>query len=331
MKKIVSFLSLFFVVTIFTACGGSSVSKGKTLVDVNGRKITEGDLEFLGTLNPNIAAQLSTPFGKKQILDNLVEQEILYQAAKKEGLDHNRDVQAKIDLYKKVIMAQSFVETSMEKEAKEYYDKNQKEFEKLRLSDIVIRYATPEEMKAAKKAGNPNAPKHSEQEALKLANQVYDKIKGGENFADAAKQFSEDPQTKESGGDLGFVSKEDPKITRRGLSPLLEKAFAMKVSELAGPIKTADGYHIITVTAPAEQAPFEEVKMQIAFKIRGDAKNKILATLKEKSKIVFAEGLQSETSPHVDPQSPPMPGAGAPPASEAPHAHPHGEGDGQKH
>ena len=314
---------LIFGLCIFTACGGSSVSKGKTLVDVDGRKITEGDLEFLGSLNPNIAAQLSTPFGQKQILDNLVEQEILYQAAKKEGLDHYKEVQAKIDLYKKVIMAQAFVENSMEKQAQEYYDKNQKEFERLRLSDIVIRYASPEEMRAAKKAKNPNAPKRMEQEALKLANQIYDKIKAGETFADAAKQYSEDPQAKENGGDLGFVSREDPKMTRRGLSPLLDKAFSMKVSEIAGPIKTANGYHIITVTQPAEQAPFEEVKMQVMFKIRGDAKNKILADLKTNSKVVYAEELKPQEAPAQQ----------APSAPEAPQGqdHPHGEGDGHQH
>ncbi|MDZ4225121.1 MAG: peptidylprolyl isomerase, partial [bacterium] len=257
---------------------------------------------------------LATPFGQKQILDNLVEQEILYQAAKKEGLDHNKVVQAKIDLYKKVIMAQAFVENGMEKQAKEYYNTHQKEFEKLRLSDIVIRYASPEEIRAAKKAKNANAPKHTEQEALKLANEVYDKIKGGETFADAAKQYSEDPQGKETGGDLGFVSKEDPKMTRRGLSPLLEKAFSMKVGEVAGPIKTANGYHIITVTQPAEQAPFEDVKMQVLFKIRGDAKGKILANLKEKSKVVYAEELKPQEAPA--PQE---------------HDHPHGEGDGHQH
>ena len=122
---------------------------------------------------------------------------------------------------------------------------------------------------------------------------------------------------------MGFVSREDPKMTRRGLSPLLDKAFSMKVSEIAGPIKTANGYHIITVTQPAEQAPFEEVKMQVMFKIRGDAKNKILADLKTNSKVVYAEELKPQEAPAQQ----------APSAPEAPQGqdHPHGEGDGHQH
>ena len=306
-----SFCILMFGFLFFTSCG-SSVSGGKTLVTINDKKITEGDLNFLSTLNPNIAAQLATPFGKKQILDNLVEQELLYQSAKKAGLERDPKVEAKIDLYKKVILAQSFVENSLDKEALKYYDEHKTDFNQLKLSEMLIRYATPEELRAARKVKNPNIAKHTEQEALALANQIYDKLKAGGDFAKLAKDYSEDPSTKDQGGSLGFVSKEDPKMTRRGYQPLLEKAFEMKVGEFAGPIKTADGYHLITLTAPAEQAPFEEVKNQILFKMRGDARGKILATLKEKNKVVYAEGLQ----PAEEPAAPTPPPVQVPPVQK---------------
>ncbi|MBI5299177.1 MAG: peptidylprolyl isomerase [Deltaproteobacteria bacterium] len=293
MKKtgVLFFLSLCLMIS------GCNSSSGKTVVEINGKKITEGDLAFLSTLNPNIATQLATPFGKKQILDNLVEQELLYQAAKKEGLDRKQDVKNKIDLYGKVILAQAFVEDSSLKEAKKYYDANKGEFERLKLSQIMVRYATPEEMKAARKIKNLNVAKHSEPDALKIANEIYDKLKGGEDFAKLAKETSEDPMTKDQGGDLGYVSKSDPKLTRRGFEPLIEKAYTMKVGEIAGPIKTTSGYSIITVTAPAEQAPFEEVKNQVLFKTRGDARTKLLTELKEKNKVVYAKEFESLEAP----------------------------------
>lgn len=308
MKKIFSVFVLGLLIAT-AGCGGS-LNSGKTLVDINGTKITEGYLDFLSTINPNIAAQLSTPFGKKQILDSMVEQELLYQASKKGGLAGKPEVKAKLDLYNKLVLAQSFIEASAEKEGKKYYDEHKNEFERLKMSHIMIRFATPEELKASKKTKNPNMAKHNEQQALALANQIADKVSKGENFAKAAKEYSEDMMTKEQGGDLGFISKEDPRLTRRGFQPLIEKAFTMKVGETAGPIKTTEGYHILTLTQPAEQAPFAEIKNQILFKTRGDMRNKILGELKEKGKVVFAAEFAT-------PPAPPTPAAAQPAPEKA--------------
>jgi len=122
------------------------------LVDINGNKITEGDLDFLGEINPRIKSQLASPVGKKRLLDNLVEQELLYQEAVKEGVNRDPKVKAKVDLYRRVIIAQSLIEESIDKKAKEYYDANLDEFKKLKLSQIEIKFYTPEEIKKAKKS-----------------------------------------------------------------------------------------------------------------------------------------------------------------------------------
>lgn len=302
MSKIYPVLAAFSL--FWMACGGSAVSSGKTLVDVNGEKITEGHLEFLSGMNPALAYQISTPAGKKQILDNLVEQELFYQAAKKEGIHRDPKVQAKIDLYRKVILAQAFVEAQGEKEAKKYYEEHKNEFEKLKLSHIMIHFATPEETKAAAKAKKVQSPLRSEQEALKLANKIDDQLKNGGKFEALAKQYSDDASTKEEGGNLGELSRNDPRLARRGLQPLLDKAFEMKVGEIAGPIKTEIGYHILTLTSPAEQAPFEAVKDQLLFKTRGEVRGKLLEELKQKGKIAYAAELQPKKEPPVQPNEP---------------------------
>ncbi|MBI2341901.1 MAG: hypothetical protein HYU98_04130, partial [Deltaproteobacteria bacterium] len=129
MKK----MSCFLLVAGFlfaVSCGGG----GNTLVSVNGKNITENDLSFLSTLNPRIKAQIATPFGKKQILDNLVEQELLYQAALKKGLQRDSGVKAKMELYKKVVIGQSYIESELKESAKKYYDEHKDEFEKLQLA-----------------------------------------------------------------------------------------------------------------------------------------------------------------------------------------------------
>lgn len=299
-------LTLVFSLLLLVSCNSNPYASGKTLVSINGKKITDGDLDFLATINPNIARQLSTPFGKKQIVDNLVDQELLYQSSKKEGIDHDPEVKAKIDLYKKVILAQAYVEEAAAKEARKYYDSNPNEFEKLKLSHILIRFGTPKEINEARrqKRKNPNIIiPHPEKEALDLANKVYDLLKNGGNFAKLAKEYSEDIRTKENGGDLGPVSKNEPLLSRVGFQPLLEKAFEMKVGETGGPIKTTIGYHLIIVTAPLEVIPFEEAKNRLVLKTKRDVRTKILAQLKEKHKVQYAPELMIQQQPAIEPST----------------------------
>jgi len=287
MKKLGLVVVLALVVSIFSACGGGS-SSGKVVVDINGNKITQGDLDLLGDINPRIKAQLLSPIGRKGVIENLVEQELLYQEAIKQGLNRDSEVKAKIDLYRKVIIAQSLVESDLKKAAKKYYDEHPEEFKKLKMSQIMIKYESPEEIKKAKKSAK--GPKiHTEQEALKIIEGLKAKIDAGEDFAKIARENSEDVATRSKGGDMGMVSKDDQRLAGRGMAPLVDKAFEMSVDQVSGPIKTAKGYHLIMVTKAAEVEDFSDAEQSILFKMRGDSKNDLLTKLKKDATIVYSE------------------------------------------
>lgn len=71
---------------------------------------------------------------------------------------------------------------------------------------------------------------------------LYRRIVGGEDFADIAREYSEDPSA-DSGGTLGRVNPDD----------LADRAFAeatksLGIGEVSEPVKTQHGYHLITVT-----------------------------------------------------------------------------------
>ena len=287
---------------ILLSCSGG----GKTLATINGKAITDGDLDFLSTINPRLKAQLATPFGKKQVLDNLVEQELLYQAALKKGLQRDGDVKAKFELYKKVIIAQAFVESEMKRNAREYYDQHKSEFEKLQLAHIEIKYVQPEDKKAKKAHSKPAKDKitRTKDAALKLANEAKARLNKGEEFAKVAKDVSEDTISKNNGGDLGKASKDEARLERRGFGPLLEKAYTMQVGEIAGPIETKEGYHIITVTKGAELEPFEAAEQAIMFKVQGDQRNKLIADLKKNAKIAYPGEEKKEAPPAAATSSP---------------------------
>lgn len=280
MKK---YLSLLIIALVFiAACGRSS---GKTLVEVNGDKITEGDLKFLGEINPRLQPQLSDPAGQKRILENLVEQELLYQEALKQGLQRDSKFKAKLDLYRRVLIAQSLVEDEADKLVKKYYDEHPEEFKKLKFSHIMVKFATPEEVKKVKKGEKVR----TEEEALQVTNEIKAKLDKGEDFSKLANEYSDDATNKTRGGDLGLVSKGDKRMEGRGLAPLVDKAFEMKVGEVSGPIKTDKGYHVITLTRGIEVEPFGEAKQALLFKMGNETKQGLIDRLKKNSKIVYVE------------------------------------------
>lgn len=109
---------------------------------------------------------------------------------------------------------------------------------------------------------------------LAKAEDVLKQVKNGGNFAELAKQYSDDPGSAAKGGDLGWV-------VRGQMVPEFEKAcFELKPAEISGIVTTTYGYHIVQVLE-REQArvkPFDEVKAQLADDLRkGGLSDKVQA------------------------------------------------------
>jgi len=79
-------------------------------------------------------------------------------------------------------------------------------------------------------------------------------------FAELAKKHSQDPLSAEKGGDLGLFGRGDM------VKAFADAAFGMREGEIAGPVQTEFGFHVIRLTAiqPARQRPFEEVRKELA-------------------------------------------------------------------
>lgn len=90
--------------------------------------------------------------------------------------------------------------------------------------------------------------------ALEKIKSIKEKINLGEDFAELAKEFSEDEGTKNLGGDLGFFSR------RMMVQPFDEAAFNLEVGQVSDIVKTQFGYHLIKVTDKKQIRSFEEEK-----------------------------------------------------------------------
>lgn len=83
---------------------------------------------------------------------------------------------------------------------------------------------------------------------------VLTKLKAGEDFAELAKQYSDDTGTKDKGGDLGFFER------RMMVQPFDEAAFKLEPGQISDVVETQFGYHIIKLLERGEIPSFEQDK-----------------------------------------------------------------------
>jgi len=127
------------------------------------------------------------------------------------------------------------------------------------------------------------------EEIRQKAEDVLKQAKKGAKFDDLAKKYSEDPGTKDKGGDLGWITQ------GQTVAEFEKTAFGMEKGKISDLVKTQYGFHIIKVLdkETAHTKPFEEVKDSIktplllskADKVASDEADQLSATIRRSNKI----------------------------------------------
>ncbi len=247
---------------------GAKLSEDEVLAEVNGTPIKVGDIRRrLEGLPPQV--RIKALADKDKLLVELIGNELLYQEAKKEGLDRHPSVQLRIDNIRKALAIEQLIDQRVvakvqvsPKEIRDYYDENKERYrqeESVTASHILVR--TKEE-----------------------AQRVLEELRRGRDFEAVAKEKSID-STASSGGVLGTFS-------RGQMLPAFEKvAFSLRVGEISEPVETQLGYHIIKVSEHTEplQLRFEEVGTEIEQELLQQKRRalfqKMLKELEEKATI----------------------------------------------
>ena len=91
------------------------------------------------------------------------------------------------------------------------------------------------------------------------ADSLLKAIRGGAEFVDLCRRFSQEPGASQSGGDLGFFGR------GRMVKEFEQTAFALKPGEVSGVVQTQFGYHIIRLEErkPAGLRAFDEVRAEL--------------------------------------------------------------------
>ena len=162
---------------------------------------------------------------------------------------------------------------------------------------------------------SPRPSDSARAKARTLADSIVVELRKGADFATAARRFSQDPGSKESGGDLGWQ--------RRGtFLPEFERVeFALKPGAISDPVETAFGFHIIQVVRaqPTETNARHILIMPAVTEANEDSArvlaNRIYESLKAGASFDSLQHLYHDRSEEREAQSVPV--EGLPPAYAA--------------
>ena len=220
----------------------------------------------------------------RQALDTLIDIELLYQESQRRGFEISDDrVEEQVnDLrtqfgdeegyaaaleqigisdgelrteFRRQLAIQEMIDTDIspattvsEQESTDFYENNPDFFlnpEQVRASHILIQVS-------------PEAGEKERSEARSRILEIRKRITAGEDFAELARQLSEDGSSA-NGGDLGYFQREQM------VKPFADAAFSLDIGELSEVVTTQYGFHLIRVTDRKEESvvPYEQVQMQI--------------------------------------------------------------------
>jgi len=233
---------ILLVLSVASITGCAKKSTGEVVATVNGKDITmsmvDDKIENLPSHYQAFAAQ-----HKKEVVDEMITEELLYIEAKKRKLQNDSEVKALMDEAIRKVLISKVIEDEAKKsvpvsddDVKTYFEQNKE------------RYLVPEMVRAS------HILTSTEEEAKK----AQDELNAGVDFTEVAKKYSKD-LTKDRGGDLGYFKKGQ-------MIPEFEKtAFSLEINQISDIIKSRFGYHIIKLSdrKPATYREFSEVKDNI--------------------------------------------------------------------
>jgi parvulin-like peptidyl-prolyl isomerase len=135
---------------------------------------------------------------------------------------------------------------------------SQEEVERFYEENKELQFTTPEQRCARHILFNKDQRAQAEE--------VKGRLQNGADFAELAREFSQDPGSAENGGDLGCLGQGET-------VPNFEEAlFNAEEGEIVGPVETEFGYHVVEVTDIRQQStqPLSEVEGQIREQLSAD-------------------------------------------------------------
>jgi len=219
---------------------------------IGSRKITRREVDSLiATAPANLQPQLREPEGYRQVVDRILTQEAIYQAALRDSVEQDPQYQGDLARLKRELAMRLYYQKAMlrmpavpDSVTRAFYDSHQDQF------TIAARARVRQIMTKTR--------------AQALA--VRRSLEAGALWDATCRAKSIDPATKENGGLIGYLSPDTDMVSGMGKAPaVVAAAFSIPIGAVSQPIKTANGWHLIKVDSREDRTvqPYDDVKRRI--------------------------------------------------------------------
>ena len=237
------------------------------VAQVNAAELREPDVRGL---IPADLRESVTGSEVREIIDQWVETELLYQQAQRAGLHREPEVAEALRQMQRQLLADEYLQRELhdrvrvtQEDIQAYYREHTREYtQELHLRHIVL--GTAEE-----------------------AEQVLAQLRAGAEFATLARRHSTDPSAAQ-GGDLGFLGK-------GAMNPAFEPVvFQMAPNEVKGPIASSFGFHLVQLVA--RRAAAEPTTLEVA---RDEILETLLLEKRQRAAQEILSELRSQATVHM--------------------------------
>lgn len=264
---------------------------GPVVAIVGARRIHAHDVDSLiGTAPPNVQSQLREPQGYKTLVDRMVTEEALYQAARRSGIQNDPAYRAALAKAARETLMRQYYQNRMahfpppsDSAIQAYYDEHQNEF------------AIPARARV----------RHIQVASRDKAEALRKRLAAGALWDATAKASSTDKNTAANGGMLGYVTPGTEYVPGIGKAPdIVKAAFELKEGETSRPLKSEKGWHLIRVdnVEAAHTQPLADVRQGIVGHLSTQTQETLSQTFLDSLKtaagaVVFEDSVRVASTP----------------------------------
>jgi len=243
----------------------SAQAPDPVVAKVNGAEIHQSDLTLAEEdIGANLPQGLAGDAKRDYLISYLTDVILLAQEAEVQGTSSTDEFKRRFAMSRNKALMETYLRQAAQKAVTE--DAMHKVY------DEAVKQMKPEEEVSAR---------HILVATEDEAKAVLAEVKKGADFAETAKKKSTEPGAAQSGGDLGFFTKEQM------VPEFAEVAFKLKKGEVSDPVKTQFGWHIIKVedrrTKPVPT--YDQVKDQLESFVIRKAQTDLVTRLRTSAKI----------------------------------------------
>ena len=264
--------------------------------------------EFEDFLAANPRASQQQGAQRDELKKQVGEFKVIAERARKEGLDRDDLTRLQLLFTRSQTLAGAYLgdlqknadKLVADTDVEQYFKDHPSDFDEVRVRHILVstqpkQEAEDENDKDAKDKKTPEKPKTlTKEEARKKSEELLARARKGEDFAKLASENSDDPGSKDKGGEYDFFG-------HGKMVPEFEKAaFALKPGEISDLVETQFGFHIIKLEerrSAASPDADQKVRQQIVEKLKQDKIEDRINQITRESAVVVPEDF--DTTPKV--------------------------------